>query len=409
MKLTAVTVSYAGFFRFSDLIRIQWHEIRFLPSHMELFLEKSKNDQYREGRWVLVSRVGGPYCPVALVEKLLAVENYSLFGPDGLIRNVTISPPRQPHLRCDQPCYSTVLGWFKEGVKLLNLNPDDYGTHSGRRGGATRTANTDVPDRLFKEHGGWRSERAKDGYVVSRLQARLSFRRSVVACRGPARASPIGADYLAAACALESAAPNRSGPLVKQASNARFMTHKGGVVPRAMLVADVVPHDEDPDCKELLPIVRIPVGKGANSSRVVTLILGCSKHTCDICLKAGHLAEVHEKFADRSTAGKRKASGNLIHAAKRRETAPPSTLLAGVLEDPFTEFVEGKSLNQEAWRCSACEDKSGGPAFGLSYTGAIAHIASDRHLEKLAKGELFFVVLMTVFSFEIRFLHNNLT
>jgi hypothetical protein len=32
----------------------------------------------------------------------------------------------------------------------------------------------DVPDRLFKEHGAWRSERVKDGYVVSSLQTRLS-------------------------------------------------------------------------------------------------------------------------------------------------------------------------------------------------------------------------------------------
>jgi hypothetical protein len=32
----------------------------------------------------------------------------------------------------------------------------------------------DVPDRLFKEHGAWRSERVKDGYVVNSLQARLS-------------------------------------------------------------------------------------------------------------------------------------------------------------------------------------------------------------------------------------------
>jgi hypothetical protein len=59
MRLTAVCLSYIDFLRFSDLMVIQWHEIRFLPSHMELFLEKSKTDQYQEGRWVLIARVGG--------------------------------------------------------------------------------------------------------------------------------------------------------------------------------------------------------------------------------------------------------------------------------------------------------------------------------------------------------------
>jgi hypothetical protein len=48
------------------------------------------------------------------------------------------------------------------------------GTHSRRKGGATRAANADIPDRLFKAHGGWQSERAKDRYVLDRLQARLS-------------------------------------------------------------------------------------------------------------------------------------------------------------------------------------------------------------------------------------------
>jgi hypothetical protein len=94
-------------------------------------------------------------------------------GPGKLIRNTTVSPSRQ-YIRAQEPSYNTVLGWYKDAATILGLNPDKYGTHSERRGGATRAANVDVPDRLFKEHGAWRSERVKDGYVVSSLQARLS-------------------------------------------------------------------------------------------------------------------------------------------------------------------------------------------------------------------------------------------
>jgi hypothetical protein len=173
MKLSNICLCYAGFLRFSDVMTVQWHEIRFLSSHMELFLEKSKTDQYRAGRWVLISRVGGLYCPVQLVELLLALGQYASRGPGPLVRSTTISLSQQS-LRDGQPSYSTVNSWFKEGVQLLGLDPAFYGTHSGRRGGATRAANVDVPDRLFKEHGSWKSERAKDGYVVSKLQARLS-------------------------------------------------------------------------------------------------------------------------------------------------------------------------------------------------------------------------------------------
>ena len=39
------------------------------------------------------------------------------------------------------------------------------GTHSLRSGGATAAANAGVSDRLFKRHGRWASESAKDGYV----------------------------------------------------------------------------------------------------------------------------------------------------------------------------------------------------------------------------------------------------
>ena len=45
--------------------------------------------------------------------------------------------------------------------------------YSLRSGGATAAANAGVPDRLFKRHGRWASEPAKDGYV----QDFLSFYR----------------------------------------------------------------------------------------------------------------------------------------------------------------------------------------------------------------------------------------
>jgi hypothetical protein len=135
---------------------------------MELFLERTKTDQYREGRWVLIARIPGRYCPVALVERLLRDGRYAACGPRPLICNTSVSLSQQS-MRPPQPAYSTVLDWFKGAARVLGLDPADYGTHSGRRGGATRAANVDVPDRLFKEHGAWRSERVKDGYVVNSL------------------------------------------------------------------------------------------------------------------------------------------------------------------------------------------------------------------------------------------------
>ena len=44
-----------------------------------------------------------------------------------------------------------------------------YGLHSLRAGGASAAANAGVPDRMFKRHGRWRSENAKDGYIACRI------------------------------------------------------------------------------------------------------------------------------------------------------------------------------------------------------------------------------------------------
>jgi hypothetical protein len=126
---------------------------------MELFLERSKTDQYREGAWTFVARVSGPFCPVGLVERLAALAGYSDSGP--LIRSVVVTRDRE-YTKASAPAYITLLGWFKEAALLLGLDPKLYSTHSGRRGGATGAAATNIPDRLFKQHTHWRSERAKD-------------------------------------------------------------------------------------------------------------------------------------------------------------------------------------------------------------------------------------------------------
>ena len=49
-----------------------------------------------------------------------------------------------------------------------------FGVHSLRLGGATSAASAGVVDRLFKKHGRWKSENAKDGYVKEDMNAILS-------------------------------------------------------------------------------------------------------------------------------------------------------------------------------------------------------------------------------------------
>ena len=50
-------------------------------------------------------------------------------------------------------------------ISQLGYDPKPFGLHSLRASGATVAANADVPDRLFKRHGRWKSDSAKDGYI----------------------------------------------------------------------------------------------------------------------------------------------------------------------------------------------------------------------------------------------------
>jgi hypothetical protein len=61
-----------------------------------------------------------------------------------------------------------------EAVSAIGLDKTLLGLHSLRSGGASQAANNNVTDRLFKAHGRWRSENAKDGYVKDSLLSKLS-------------------------------------------------------------------------------------------------------------------------------------------------------------------------------------------------------------------------------------------
>ena len=70
--------------------------------------------------------------------------------------------------------YTTIRKLFKKKVKELGYPADVFGLQSLRAGGASVAANAGVSDRLFKRHGRWRSDNAKDGYVEDSLDNRLS-------------------------------------------------------------------------------------------------------------------------------------------------------------------------------------------------------------------------------------------
>ena len=50
-------------------------------------------------------------------------------------------------------------------ISWLGYDPKAFAMHSLQVGGATATANAEVPDRLFKWHGRWKCKSAEGGYI----------------------------------------------------------------------------------------------------------------------------------------------------------------------------------------------------------------------------------------------------
>ena len=75
--------------------------------------------------------------------------------------------------------YTRLRELLLEKLSQLGFDPALFGMHSLRAGGATAAANAGVEERLFKRHGHWKSESAKDGYVKDSLKRRLKVSKGL--------------------------------------------------------------------------------------------------------------------------------------------------------------------------------------------------------------------------------------
>ena len=174
--LTICLISYAGFFRFSEVTNLKESDVVIYQDHLEIFVESSKTDQFRDGAWVVIARSNTDLCPVAMLSRYMhmaAITDLYLFR--GIVNT------KNGVRLCSNGSLSHTLvrELVLEKLALLGLDKTTLGLHSLRSGGASAAANAGVPDQWFKRHGRWRSENAKDGYVKDNLDVRLEVSRNL--------------------------------------------------------------------------------------------------------------------------------------------------------------------------------------------------------------------------------------
>ena len=162
---TACLLAFAGFLRFGELVNIRPCNLTFADSMMMLYLPRSKTDQLGKGNELVIARTGSDTCPVSMLEQCMEMARIPRNSRLFLFRHITKTKEGERLKDGGVLSYTTLRELLKAKVRQLGYPADKFGLHSLRAGGATAAANADVPDRLFKRHGRWKSENAKDGYV----------------------------------------------------------------------------------------------------------------------------------------------------------------------------------------------------------------------------------------------------
>lgn len=177
--LVICLLAFSGFLRFNEVVGLRCCDVQIKEDHMVVKVLSSKTDQYREGADVVIARSGTLICPVARVEQYFRIAGLNQLSTQKLIRAVSKSTKGEKLREGGSLSYTRVRELVAGKLGELGHDPSLFGTHSFRAGGATLAANNGVGDRLFKRHGRWKSETAKDGYVKDSLEARLKVSKSL--------------------------------------------------------------------------------------------------------------------------------------------------------------------------------------------------------------------------------------
>ena len=144
--ICACLIAYAGFLRSTELLNIRRGDIVINLSHMSIFIESSKTDQYRDGAWILIARTGTKLCPVENLERYLEWASIEEDSNVFIFSRLVAKKNGQYQLRnTDKPVsYTTLRELFIDAFKAHVTDISKYGFHSLRSGGATSAANNGV-------------------------------------------------------------------------------------------------------------------------------------------------------------------------------------------------------------------------------------------------------------------------
>ena len=180
VRLLAIClVAFAGFLRCEELLRLRCADVTFNTEGMVIHIASSKTDQYREGASLVIARTGTATCPVSIMQRYFSMGQLVHESQDFIFSGIMHTKSGECLRKGGRFSYSRLRELLLEKISSLGMDPKLFRMHSLRAGGATAAANAGVPDRLFKRHGRWKSESAKDGYVKDSVESHLEVSKNL--------------------------------------------------------------------------------------------------------------------------------------------------------------------------------------------------------------------------------------
>ena len=142
-----ILIGFAGGFRRSELVSIQYEDVEFVPEGVKIFVSRSKTDQSGEGMTKAIPYFENTsYCPVISLKNWIDHNKIK----DGAI------------FKMSDKNVSLVI---KKYAKLAGLDPSKYSGHSLRSGFATSTAEFGAEERSIMAMTGHKSTQMVRRYI----------------------------------------------------------------------------------------------------------------------------------------------------------------------------------------------------------------------------------------------------
>ena len=178
-------LGFSGLFRANELLDLKTTDISIKDRHLEIYVRKSKTDQYRGGNIVYIAKTNGQVCPHALLSRYYSLAGINAHTAQYIFRSLqSLQRPNDLSKQSDNHLsYTRCREIIKESLRAIGENPALYSTHSLRSGGATFMAEaleeSQDKNRLIRLQGRWKSESSRDMYIKDSIEKRLSLTKSL--------------------------------------------------------------------------------------------------------------------------------------------------------------------------------------------------------------------------------------